>query len=122
LGNLAPTRDLNYVSNIVEGFMAAAASDQAVGETINLGSGREISIGDLAQMIVDITGAKVEIQSEAERTRPEKSEVDRLLADNSLARRLLGWEPKVNLEEGLRRTIDWMREHRELYRSDVYAI
>lgn len=122
LGNLTPTRDMNYVSNTVEGYLAAAASDQAIGETINFGSGCEISIGDLAKMIADMTGAKIRIECDTARARPEGSEVDRLLADNSLARRLVGWEPKVTLEDGLRRTIDWLREHKEYYRPDVYTI
>lgn len=122
LGNLTPTRDMNYVENTVDGYLAAATSDEAVGETINFGSGREISIGDLAMMIVDMTGAKTRIVSESERTRPEGSEVDRLLADNSLARRLLGWEPKVTLEQGLHHTIDWLRANKEYYRPDVYTI
>jgi dTDP-glucose 4,6-dehydratase len=122
LGNLTPTRDMNYVSNTVDGYLAAAMSDRAIGETINFGSGREISIGDLARMIAGIVGAEIEIESEAARTRPEGSEVDRLMADNSLARRLLGWEPKISLEEGLRNTINWLREHKEYYHPDVYAI
>jgi NAD dependent epimerase/dehydratase len=122
LGSLSPTRDMNYVSNTVDGYLAAAEADQAVGETINVGSGREISIGDLARLIMKFTGTSIAIESEAERVRPEKSEVNRLLCENSLARRLLGWEPKVTLEEGLQRTIEWMRENIASYRPDVYAI
>jgi len=122
LGNLSPTRDMNYVSNTVDGFLAAAQADQAVGRTINIGSCREISIGDLAALIVQLTGAKITIESEEQRIRPEKSEVNRLLCDNTLAFQLLGWKPKVALEEGLQRTIDWMRKNMETYRPDVYAI
>jgi dTDP-glucose 4,6-dehydratase len=122
LGNLTPTRDMNYVSNTVDGFLAAAEAEGAVGQTINLGSAREISISDLTRMIAEMTGAKIEIQSEAQRVRPDKSEVERLMADASLARRLLGWEPKISLEEGLQRTIDWMREHKVTSRPNVYTV
>jgi dTDP-glucose 4,6-dehydratase len=122
LGNLSPTRDMNYVTNTVDGFVAAARAEQALGQTINLGSGREISIGDLARLIIQLTGNELAIESEEQRIRPEKSEVNRLLGDNSLARRLLGWTPKITLEEGLLRTIEWMRKNMESYCPDVYTI
>lgn len=122
LGNLTPTRDLNYVANTVEGFLLAASEHTAVGRTINLGTGREISIGDLALLIARLMGCPLKIESEEARIRPEGSEVERLIADNRLARELLGWTPKINLEEGLERTIEWIREHRERYRPHVYAI
>jgi len=122
LGHLHPTRDLNYVSDTVEGFLRAAAADNVLGQTINLGSGREISIGDLALLIARLLGKQVHIIIDERRRRPEKSEVERLLADNSKAKRLLGWEPRVSLEEGLIRTIDWMREHRRRYRLDIHSI
>ena len=89
LGNLIPTRDLNFVANTVEGFVCAAAAENAVGGTFNLGSGREISIGDLAQLIARLMDKKVSIETEAQRLRPDKSEVERLLADNSSARDVL---------------------------------
>jgi NAD dependent epimerase/dehydratase len=122
LGHLHPTRDLNYVSDTVEGFIRAATADNVLGQTINLGSGREISIGNLALLIARLLGKQVQIITDERRRRPEKSEVDRLLADNSKAKRLLGWEPRVSLEEGLLRTIDWMREHRRRYRLDNHSI
>ena len=122
LGSLHPTRDLNYVSNIVEGFLLAASASAAVGQTINLGSGREISIGELAQLIARLAGQPIAIESDEQRVRPDKSEIERLLADNTLARTLLGWEPVVSLEEGLKRTIEWMRQHLERYRPDVYIL
>jgi dTDP-glucose 4,6-dehydratase len=122
LGNLRPTRDLNFVSNTVDGFILAASAPDAVGKTINLGTGREISVGDLAQLIVKLLGCKVKVESEEPRQRPEKSEVERLLADNALAQELLGWSPKVSLEEGLRLTIDWVGKHLKFYRPGVYAI
>ena len=120
LGNLLPTRDLNYVDNTVNGYVLAASAPEAAGQTINLGSGREISIGSLAQLIGRLTGREVQIECEAGRMRPEGSEVERLLASNARARSLLGWEPAVTLEEGLERTIEWMRAHLERYRPGVY--
>jgi NAD dependent epimerase/dehydratase len=122
LGHLHPTRDLNYVSDTVEGFLRAAIADNVLGQTINLGSGREISIGNLALLIARLLGKQVQVITDERRRRPEKSEVERLLADNSKAKRLLGWEPRVSLEEGLLRTIDWMREHRRRYRLDNHSI
>lgn len=122
LGGLKPTRDLNYVDNTVRGFVAAAISERGVGATINLGSGREISVGDLARLIAEIIGVKLEIDSDEQRLRPEKSEVNRLLADNGKASELLGWKPEVSLEEGLERTVKWFRDHADLYRADIYNV
>lgn len=124
LGNLHPTRDLNYVANTVEGFLKAASVPAAIGRTINLGSGREISIGDLATLIARLVGRPLNIESDRHRVRPDKSEVERLLADNTLARTLLGWDAEraVSLEEGLKRTIEWIQQNLERYRPDVYAI
>lgn len=122
LGNLAPTRDLNYVSNTVEGFLAAALAPNAVGATINLGSNREISIGDLAKLIAKLMNKTITLESDQQRLRPENSEVERLLADNSRAQTLLNWGPRVSLEDGLFRTIDWMKQHLERYRPGVYVV
>ena len=122
LGNLHPTRDLNYVADIMEGFLLAASVPAAVGQTINLGSGREISIADLAQLVARLVGQPIAIESDEQRVRPDKSEVERLLADNTLARTLLGWEPVVSLEEGLLRMIEWMQQHLARYRPDVYIL
>ncbi len=122
LGSLTPTRDLNYVGNTVDGFLKAATSPKAVGRTINLGSGREISVGDLAKLIGEIMGQQVRIECDENRLRPNNSEVERLLADNSLAVELLDWRPEVDLETGLATTINWMREHVKRYRPGVYVI
>jgi len=124
LGSLDPTRDLNYVEDICRGFLALANCDEAVGRTVNIGSGREISIGDLALMIIRLMGADVEIETENERMRPKESEVERLLCDNQLIKELTGWESKVSLEEGLQRTIDWFRHKANLsmYKHDIYNI
>jgi len=121
LGNLTPLRDLNYVSNTVEGFIRAAECDAAVGRAINVGSGREIRIGEVAKLIMALSGRQLEIEQEEERRRPTGSEVERLLADTTVARTVLGWQPSISLEEGLRATIAWMREHLERYRVGVYA-
>lgn len=122
LGALDPTRDMNYVEDTVDGFVRAGAADGAVGRTINLGSGKEISIGELAELIAQMIGRPVRIESDQERSRPEKSEVERLLADASLANELLGWKPTVGLEEGLNRTIEWIRENLEKYRPGIYTV
>lgn len=122
LGNLQPTRDLNFVSNIVDGFLAAGSEKTAVGLTINLGSGREISIGDLAKLIGKLAGCSITVESEKQRVRPDKSEVERLLAGNELAKSVLNWKPAVTLEQGLERTIDWFRENIGKYRSDAYVL
>jgi len=110
LGALSPTRDLTFVSDTCSGFIALASCDQAVGRDVNLGTGREVSIGDLAAMLIDITGSSAPIVCEDERLRPPGSEVERLLCDNSLSRRLTGWQPSVPLRDGLARTIAWFSD------------
>ncbi len=122
LGNLEPTRDLNFVTNTVEGFIKAAETPKAIGETINLGSGREISIRDLAALILKLMKRDIPIALESVRLRPENSEVDRLCADSSKGQSILGWTPKCSLEEGLAATIEWMRENSQRYRTGVYVV
>lgn len=111
LGSLTPTRDLNFVKDVTRGFRLAAEREEAVGETINLGTGKEISIGELAETIVEITGGGKRIVTEEKRVRPETSEVMRLIADASKAEKLLGWRPEVEIREGLERTVAWVREN-----------
>lgn len=122
LGNLTPTRDFNYVADTVDGFVLAAQAQEAVGQVINLGTGEEISIADLAHKIASLMGKRIEIQCEQQRVRPKESEVDRLCAANELARNLLDWAPSLSLDEGLRLTIEWSRRHRDTYRPQVYSI
>jgi dTDP-glucose 4,6-dehydratase len=122
LGNLHPTRDLSYVSDTVEGFLLAASANGAVGQTVILGSGRETTIKELAEIIAELIGRSVDIQSEPGRIRPKDSEVERLLADNRLAQKLLKWKPSTSLEDGLKITIEWIRAHLEQYRPGVYTI
>ena len=122
LGNLDTTRDFTYVNDTVRGFMLAGSVVEAEGGVFNLGTGTEIRIGDIAERIALKVGHKVEIMVEPQRLRPEKSEVLRLISDNSLARVKLGWEPKVSLDEGLDKTIAWMRLHMDLYRPKQYEL
>jgi nucleoside-diphosphate-sugar epimerase len=122
VGSLSPTRDFNYVTDTVEGFLCAASEPQAIGKTINFGSGVEISIGDLARLIGRLLGKDLTLVSEEQRVRPENSEVERLCADSSLAQQLLGWRPRVSLEEGLRQTITWMEDNLGNYRIKEYAV
>ena len=122
LGATHPTRDFNYMEDTVEGFIKVAESPKSVGEVINIGSGQEISIGDLADKIVSLIDRDVEIVSDTARFRPEKSEVNRLLADNSKAKELLQWEPKISIDEGLSKTIEWIFEHINVYKVDIYNV
>jgi NAD dependent epimerase/dehydratase len=128
LGSLHPTRDFNYISDIVQGFIAAAESEQSVGEVINLGSNYEISIGDAVTLISELMHANIEIETEQVRVRPEKSEVERLWADNTKAKKLLGWEPKYagmdGLKRGLVETISWFTDPQNLkaYKPFLYNI
>lgn len=128
LGSIHPTRDFNYVKDTVAGFLAAAHAEKAVGQTINLGSNFEISVGDSAAMIADIMGAEVRIESEEQRLRPAASEVERLWADNTKARELCGWSPAYAGHEGLRRglteTIEWFTNPENLarYRTGIYQV
>ena len=110
LGSVHPTRDFTFVSDTVAGFMLAATAPDAVGRTVQLGTGVEISIGDLAKLLGDITGVVPRIETDPDRVRPAASEVERLVADPALARELLGWTPTVDLRAGLQRTVEWLRQ------------
>ena len=124
LGALSPTRDLTYVTDTAAGFIALASCDDAVGREVNLGSGQEISIGDLAALVADVMGASIEVVSAGERLRPTKSEVERLLADTALMRSLTGWEPTVTLREGLTNVVEWFSRPENLsrYKADIYNV
>jgi NAD dependent epimerase/dehydratase len=121
LGNLEARRDFTYVDDTVEGFMKMAEAEGVEGEVINLGTGEDISIGEVAEKIIAMIGRKVRIEVEQERMRPDRSEVMRLVADNRLAREKTGWMPEVKLEEGLRRTIAWIEGHMEYFDPDRYV-
>lgn len=124
LGSLHPTRDLNFVEDTVEGFISLAKSDGAIGKTVNICTMHEISIGDLAIMIKDLTGSECRIATDAKRVRPGKSEVERLMGDNSLIKSLTGWRPSHSLEEGLGKTVRWFnnKENLKLYKPEIYNI
>ena len=122
LGATSPTRDFNYVTDTAAGFMAVAECDRCVGQVTNIGSGREISIGDLVEVCKQITGSDARVVTEEKRLRPEGSEVERLLADNTRAREWASWSPQMSLEEGLRRTSDWVREHLSKLETREYTV
>lgn len=129
LGALSPTRDFNYVSDTVAGFIAALRSGEAaLGDVVNVGSGHEISVGDTARLIAEIMGCDIEIVSDEQRVRPEHSEVERLLAANDKARRLLDWSPQYAGRSGLRRglteTVEWFTNpaHLGKYKANRYNV
>ncbi|MDD5301916.1 MAG: SDR family NAD(P)-dependent oxidoreductase [Elusimicrobia bacterium] len=122
LGALSPVRDFNFVSDTVDGFLAVAASRASVGEVINIGSGRGVSIGETARLLMKLTGRRVEIGSDRARVRPERSEVMRLICGNSKARRLTGWRPRVPLAQGLARTVDYVRSRLSDYKAGLYNV
>jgi dTDP-glucose 4,6-dehydratase len=128
LGSLHPTRDFNYVKDTVLGFIAVAESDRAIGEVVNIGSNYEISIGETVQLIADIMAADIEIVADADRYRPEKSEVERLWADNTKAKQLFGWEPlfggRDGFKRGLTETVEWFTnpDYLSAYKADQYNI
>jgi dTDP-glucose 4,6-dehydratase len=122
LGSVTPRRDFTYVSDTVAGMLAGGSAHDVEGLEVNLGTGRDISVGELATTIMKLVGREIPVAIDDTRIRPEKSEVERLLADNSLARDRLDWQPTTTIEEGLERTIEWVRRHLELYRPDVYEV
>ena len=122
LGNLDARRDLPYATDTVDGFMRIAIKDRVEGQEINLGVGSDVKIGDLAEMIIHETGSRAEIEIDPSRIRPAKSEVGRLLSDNSKAQRLLGWTPQIDLAEGIRRTVEWVKENLDRFQPDVYHV
>src|SRR5262249_18108088 len=117
LGRLDPRRDLTYVGDTVDGFMRIGEADGVLGETIQLGTGRAVSIGELFEAACRALGVQATVKEDARRVRPDASEVEVLLSDPTRARERLGWTPRVSLEEGLARTADWLKTHLSLYRS-----
>lgn len=122
LGALHPTRDLVFVKDTVTGFVEIAKSDSTIGEDINIATQKEISIKDLANMLIEQINPHAQIICESERLRPEKSEVERLLGDNSKISNLTNWKPKYSFDEGLKITIEWLKENLSLYKTDEYNI
>jgi NAD dependent epimerase/dehydratase len=128
LGSVTPTRDFNYVKDTVNGFISIAQSENSVGQVINIGSNYEISIGDTVRLIAEVMDVDIEIETDGQRLRPEKSEVERLWASNMKAKQLLNWEPAYGGREGFKRgikeTVEWFtnKENLRQYKADVYNI
>ena len=124
LGDTSPTRDFNYVEDCCRGFIMIAESDKTIGETINIGSNSEISIGDTLNMIKELMSSDVTFINDQKRNRPEKSEVYRLWCDNKKINELVGYKPKINIQNGLKKTIEWITkpEHLKMYKSEIYNV
>lgn len=122
LGSLTPVRDLTFVGDTVQGFLKLAESKKAIGKSINIGTGYGVTMGELANQIIDIVNPKAKIVCEQERIRPEKSEVMKLICDNTLIQKITGWQPQYTLEEGLLPTIEWMKQHISDYKSGIYTV
>ena len=123
LGMLTTVRDFTYVNDTVNGFIKVAESDISIGDIFNIGTGTGITIGELAKKILTIMECQdIPIYSDGNRIRPEKSEVLNLICDNSKAKSMIGWSPRYSLDEGLKETIDWVRQNKNIYKSGVYNI
>ncbi len=122
LGDVTTTRDFTFVLDTVEGFVKAAEAPDVLGEVINLGTGSEVSIEEVVKRVIKIVGSDVEVVRDPNRMRPEKSEVRQLVCDNSKARKLLGWTPSYSLDEGLKQTIEWLRENLSKYHPGQYDV
>lgn len=124
LGDTTPTRDFNFVKDTCSGFIALAKCDEAIGQTVNIGSNYEISVGETLNLIKTIMNSDVEFITDEQRLRPEKSEVNRLWCDNTKIKNLTGFQPKYTIEEGLRETIEWFMnpENLKKYKSDIYNV
>lgn len=124
LGSLAPTRDFNYVKDTVQGFISLASSDRAVGQEVNIATNSEVSVGDIAQVLIDELNPNAKIVTEDDRLRPDASEVFRLIGDNTLIKSLTDWAPKYDLRLGLQDTVQWFKNPENLarYKAWLYNI
>ena len=124
LGDLSPTRDFNFIKDICSGFIVLAKCDEAIGKEVNIGSGTEISINELAELIINILGVSASVVSDEHRFRPKNSEVERLVCDSSLLSQLTGWKPEITIKEGIVETIEWFKDENNLkrYKSEIYNI
>ncbi len=122
LGSLTPVRDLTFVKDTAAGFIAAAASDKTIGELVNIGNGKGITIGELADKTIGLIDKKIKIVADQSRVRPEDSEVFKLICNNTKAKELMDWEPTFSLEDGLNATIEFIRAHLDLFKTDHYVI
>ncbi|HEY1067092.1 MAG TPA: GDP-mannose 4,6-dehydratase, partial [Pirellulales bacterium] len=122
LGSLDPVRDFLFVQDTVAGFMAAALSPNVLGQTINLGTGSGVTIGEVVDRVAKIVGKNLHVVGDAQRVRPNKSEVFELICGAEKAKRLLNWIPETSLDAGLTATVEWIDAHRDLYRPKQYAV
>ena len=122
LGSLSPVRDLTFVKDTVNGFIKVAESDNSIGEIINIGNGKGITIGELAEKILHLMDSASTIRTDEGRIRPEKSEVMQLICDNSKAKKMLGWSPHYSLDDGLKETITWIEQNKNVYKSNSYNV
>ena len=122
LGSVTGRRDFTFVTDTVEGFIKMALSDKVYGKEINLGTGVDYSIEEITYKISDCLGKKIKIRSDDLRIRPEKSEVQRLCSNNNLAKSLLGWEPQIDINAGLKMTVDWIEDNLNHYNPQEYRI
>ena len=122
LGSLDPVRDLNYAADTAAAFAAVAESPATIGQVVNAGAGKGISVGELAELIMEVMGVRARIECDAARVRPGGSEVMRLIAANDKIRKLTGWQPATPLREGLARTAEYIRGHLSLYKPDIYNV
>jgi nucleoside-diphosphate-sugar epimerase len=124
LGDVTPTRDFNYVDDTCRGFIALAECDGSIGKTVNIGSNFEISIGDTMNLIKELMNSNVSFIIDNQRIRPKKSEVFRLWCDNSKIEKLTGFKPEVSIQQGLKKTIDWIThaDNIKSYKSEIYNV
>lgn len=122
LGSLSPRRDMTYVEDTVGAFVAAASHPEAIGRTIQLGTGEDASVDEIVEIVGELLGQALEVRADSARVRPERSEVARLISSPQLAGELINWSPEISLREGLRRTKAYIEEHPARYRTDQYVI
>lgn len=122
LGSVTPRRDLTYVEDTVEGYITALSAPNSIGSTLHLGTGVDVSVAGIVEIVADLVGHPLRVEQDPARIRPDNSEVKRLLSNPQRARETIGWTPRVDIREGLRRTVGYIAEHAERYRADQYAI
>ena len=122
LGSLSPTRDFNYVKDTAAGFIAIAQSERTIGEEINIATQQEISVGELAEEIINQINPKARIVCDEQRLRPEKSEVNRLLGSNEKIKALTDWKAEYTFEQGIAETIEFLKSNLEKYKADIYNV
>jgi nucleoside-diphosphate-sugar epimerase len=122
LGSLSPVRDFTFVTDTARAFVAVAESDAAIGGTFNAGNGKGITVGELAQLILEILGSNARIEADEARVRPEASEVFTLLADTAAIGKAAGWRPEVELRDGLSRTVEYVRDHLPRLKPALYTV